>query len=529
MNVHGSAVLQMNGITKRFPGVVALDGVSFDCQAGEVHALVGENGAGKSTLMKILSGVYVPDDGSMTLHGQPLTFKHPREAQEQGISIIHQEFNLLPYRTVAQNMFLGREPMRRGFVDEHRLRADTVALLRRLQVDDVIDPDTLIRDLPVARQQLVEIAKALSFEAKVLVMDEPTAALSPREVELLLRLVHRLRDEGLAIVYISHRFREVFDVADRITVLKDGNKVDTVDASAVTPDDLIHMMIGRPLDTFFPDYAKPEEIGDVLLEVKNGSNQWLKDINLTVRAGEIVGVAGLDGSGRGRLLRALFGAEPFTSGTVLVRGRPVSIRAPLDAVRRKLGFLTEDRKDEGLALMQSVKDNTLLAFRTLRGLLARIGSTATVEDLTRQVDLRAAGLEQEVRYLSGGNQQKVVLAKWLAVDADVLMFSEPTRGIDVNAKAAIHQLIRDFARSGKGVIMASSELPELIGMSDRIVVMWDGRIAGELPAGASEADIMYFATGQGRDDGPRGDGGHDQPANAADTDLGPDSKGRDAS
>lgn len=501
MDAIESPVLRMDGITKRFPGVVALDGVSFDCRAAEVHALVGENGAGKSTLMKILSGVYEPDEGTLTLNGEPLAFKHPREAQERGISIIHQEFNLLPYRTVAQNMFLGREPMRRSavgrwFVDERRLRADTVALLQRLRIDDVIGPDMLIRDLSVAHQQMVEIAKALSFESKVLVMDEPTAALSIREVELLMNLVRQLRDEGLAIVYISHRFREVFDVADRITVLKDGKKVDTVDAGAVSTGDLIRMMIGRPLDTFYPDYAKPEEIGEALLEVRHGANTSLSDINLTVRAGEIVGVAGLQGSGRSELLRALFGIEPFTSGTVHLRGRAVTIRSPLDAVRRRLGFLTEDRKDEGLALMQSVKDNVLLAYRTMKGLLARIGSAAFVGDLTREVDLRAASLEQEVRYLSGGNQQKVVLAKWLAVDADVLMFSEPTRGIDVNAKAGIHQLIRNFARSGKGVIMATSELPELIGMSDRIIVMWDGRIAGELPAGATEADIMYLATGQ---------------------------------
>ncbi|HEY8497314.1 MAG TPA: sugar ABC transporter ATP-binding protein [Limnochordales bacterium] len=492
----GPPILEMQGITKRFPGVVALDGVSFDVRPGEVHALVGENGAGKSTLMKILGGVYAPDEGTLLLDGRPISFSHPWEAQQQGISIIYQEFNLLPYRTVAENIFLGREPIRRGLVDYARLRRDSAQLLARLGVDQWIEPDMLVKDLPVARQQLVEIAKALSFSSKVLVMDEPTAALTDREVELLMGLVRQLRDEGLAIVYISHRFKEVFEVADRITVLKDGRKVGTVDAADVTPDDLIRMMIGRPLDAYYPEYARPEDIGPPLLEIKGGGNDVLDDINLTVRAGEIVGVAGLQGSGRTELLRAIFGIQPFTRGTVRLRGQEVRIRSPLDAVRLRIGFLTENRKEEGLALLQPVRDNILLVHRALRPLLAKANGAPSVAELAGQVDLRAAGLDQEVQYLSGGNQQKVVLAKWLAVDADVLLFSDPTRGIDVNAKASIHRLIRSLAQSGKAILMASSELPEIIGMSDRIVVMWDGRIHGELPAGATEAEIMALATGQ---------------------------------
>jgi len=494
----GPPILEMRGITKRFPGVVALDGVSFDVRAGEVHALVGENGAGKSTLMKILSGAYTPDEGTLLFEGEPISFSHPWEAQQKGISIIYQEFNLLPYRTVAENIFLGREPVRRGLLDYGKLYQDTAELLARLGVDQWIRPDTLVKDLSVARQQLVEIAKALSFSSKVLVMDEPTAALTDREVELLMELVRRLRDEGLGIVYISHRFKEIFAIADRITVLKDGRKVGTVDAADVTPDDLIRMMIGRPLETFYPEYARPEEIGEPVLEVVGGGNDVLDDIHLTVRAGEIVGVAGLQGSGRTELLRAIFGVQPFTRGIVRLRGHEVRIRSPLDAVRLRIGFLTENRKEEGLALLQPVRDNVLLVHRALRALLAQANGGPSVAELASRVDLRAAGLDQEVQYLSGGNQQKVVLAKWLAVDADVLLFSDPTRGIDVNAKAAIHRLIRSLARGGKAILLASSELPEIIGMSDRIVVMWDGRIHGELPAGAAEAEIMALATGQRR-------------------------------
>lgn len=539
-DMRAGPILEMKGITKRFPGVVALDDMSFDCRRGEVHALVGENGAGKSTLMKVLSGVYTADEGTLFLDGRQVDFVHPRQAQEQGISIIHQEFNLLPERTVAQNIFLGREPMRGIFVDEGRLRRDTDALLRRLGARESIRPDAKIKELSVAQQQLVEIAKALSFSSQVLVMDEPTAALAGEEVELLMQLVRRLRDEGMAIIYISHRFKEIFDLADRITVIKDGRLVGTKAATEVDPAGLVHMMVGRPLETLHPPYATEEEIGRVLLEVRGGGNSRLQDIHLQVRAGEIVGIAGLQGSGRGELLRALFGDDPFTEGTVLLGDAPVRIRSPWDAVQHNIGFLTEDRKEEGLALSQSVWDNVLVAFRTLQKLWATIGghgparmssrkpsdarldpdpkgteaeatdsrplpvsdeTRATdkrpiVADLTGQVDLRAAGLQQEVRFLSGGNQQKVVLAKWLAVDADVLMFSDPTRGIDVNAKAGIHKLIRGLARSGKGVLMASQELHELIGMSDRIIVMWDGRIAGQLPAGATESEIMLLATGQ---------------------------------
>ena len=491
----------MREITKRFPGVVALDRVSFDCRAGDVHALVGENGAGKSTLMKVLAGVYQPDEGKIYLQGQPVTFHHPQQAQRAGISIIYQEFNLLPYRTVADNIFLGREPTRYGLIDRATMRAQTVALLKRLDAASIISPDALVADLSVAQQQIVEIAKALSFDARILVMDEPTAALSSSEVETLFRMVRSLQEEGIGLISISHRFAEVFELAQRITVLKDGQKVATVQAADVTPDELVRMMVGRELEHYYPPYATPEEIGDVKLSVRGGGNAHLHDINLTLRAGEIVGIAGLQGSGRTELAQALFGADRFTEGQIEVRGRVTYIGSPLAAIRRGVGFLTEDRKGEGLSPNQSVRDNVLLAFRAMKPVFSLSrrnggGRQPSVDALAAEVDLRAASLEQEVAHLSGGNQQKVVLAKWLAAASEILIFDEPTRGIDVNAKAGIHDRIRELAREGTAVLMISSELQEVIGMSDRILVMRDGTIVGELPAGASEADIMLLATGQ---------------------------------
>ena len=499
-------LFEMHHVTKRFPGVVALNDVSFDCYPGEVHALVGENGAGKSTLMKVLSGVYQPDEGSIWVDGARCSFRHPLDAQRAGISIIYQEFNLLPDRTVAQNIFIGREPTKRGLINYEEMRRNTQRLLSELEVDDWISPDMLVRHLSVAGQQMVEIAKALSFESRVLIMDEPTAALAPHEVEVLFRLVRRLQQRGLGIVYISHRFKEIFELADRITVLKDGKKVATVEKAAVTSADIIEMMVGRPLEEFYPDYAKPDEIGEVVLRVVNGGNQRLRNINLELRSGEIVGLAGLQGSGTTDLVRAIFGSEPFQTGTIELAGKPVRMRRPRQAVRRRMAFLSENRKEEGLFLMQSVRDNIAITVRALRSLLGpirrnRLEQDVTIEGLAQEVDVRAAGLHQEVQYLSGGNQQKVLLARWLATRAKVWIFAEPTRGIDVNAKAAIHARIRELARSGSAVLMTSSELPEVIGMSDRIVVMHEGTIAGELPAGASEAQIMRLATGEAADTG----------------------------
>jgi len=495
----GVPLLEMRGITKSFFGVPVLDAVDLDIVPGEVHAVVGENGAGKSTLMKILVGAYQPDAGSILLGGEDVRFSHPRQAHERGVSIIYQEFNLLPERTVAQNIFLGREPARGPFVDNRSMEGATARLLAELGVEGTISPSSLVRDLSVGQQQTVEIAKALSFEARILVMDEPTAALSPHEVDALFERVRLLQQRGLAVVYISHRLKEIFELSRRITVLKDGRRVDTVGTDSVRPGELVRMMVGRELAHYFPPRAAAGELGDVRLQIRGGAVGKLHDIDLEVRAGEIVGLAGLAGAGRTEVARALFGVEPFTAGVVELNGKPVRIRSPRQAIRAGIGFLTEDRKLEGLVLPQSVRDNALLALRSL-GQARMNGRPAreahSVLDLARRVELRAASLEQEVRYLSGGNQQKVVLAKWLATRAQILIFDEPTRGIDVGAKAGIHELMRDLARAGAAILMISSELPEVIGMSDRILVMRDGTIAGELPPGASEAQIMLLATGE---------------------------------
>ncbi|MET9337722.1 sugar ABC transporter ATP-binding protein [Nonomuraea sp. NPDC003804] len=473
----------MTGIGKSFLGVRVLSEVDLAVEAGQVHAVVGENGAGKSTLMKILAGVHAPDAGTITIDGRPVSFSHPLDAQRAGVAIIYQEFTLLPERSVAENVFLGREPLRRGLVDRAGMDAATAALLAELG-EDSFGPRDPVKRLSVAQQQVVEIVKALSLDARIVVMDEPTAALADHEVELLYRLVRRLQQRGIAVLYISHRLREVFDLASQVTVLKDGRLVTTVAAAEVTADDLVRLMVGRDLGTYYPPRAA--STGEVRLRVTGGGNARLSDISLELRAGEIVGIAGLQGSGRSSLAKALFGAAPFTTGTMT----PVRPRSVREAVAAGIGLVTEDRKAEGLALRQSVRDNALLVARAV----GRRGGS--VRDLLDRVRLSPPRPSQEVRYLSGGNQQKVVLAKWMTLAPDVLLFDEPTRGVDVGAKAAIHDLMRELAEDGTAIMMISSELPELIGMSDRVVVLRDGRIAGTLPAGASEEAVMRLAAGE---------------------------------
>jgi ribose transport system ATP-binding protein len=400
---------------------------------------------------------------------------------------------------VAQNIFLGREPRRGLVVDSARMEADTRKLLHALDADASISPGALVRTLSVAQQQTVEIAKALSHQAKVLVMDEPTAALSLHETDALFERVRLLQRHGLAVLYISHRLKELFDLAQRVTVLKDGRLVGTRDIASVTPRELVRMMVGRELANYYPPHATPEEVGAPRLAVRGGRVAGLlHDIDLEVRRGEIVGIGGLAGSGRTELAEALFGVRPFDGGTLEIDGKVTRVRDPRSALRRRMGFVTEDRKIEGLVLPLSVADNSLLALRGLgRWLRSRLpGKPISVAELAGRVDLRAASLDQEVRYLSGGNQQKVVLAKWLATNADILIFDEPTRGIDVGAKAAIHELMRGLAREGAAILMISSELPELIGMADRILSCATATIAGELPAGSSEDEIMLTATGE---------------------------------
>ncbi|WP_214417041.1 sugar ABC transporter ATP-binding protein [Sphaerisporangium fuscum] len=471
----------MTGIGKSFLGVRVLKGVDLEAAAGEVHAVVGENGAGKSTLMKILAGVHTPDEGTIEIDGRSVAFGHPVEAQRAGVAIIYQEFNLLPERTVAENVFLGREPVRRGLVDRSAMETATGELLRSLG-EESFGPRDLVRRLSVAQQQVVEIAKALSLNARIVVMDEPTAALADHEVELLYTLVRRLTARGIAVLYISHRLREIFELADRITVLKDGARVATAAASSLDTAALVRLMVGRELDSYFPPRAV-EPPGEALLSVRGGGNAKLRGIDLDLRAGEIVGLAGLQGSGRTELAKALFGAEPFTSGEMT----PCRPRSAREGIAAGIGLVTEDRKAEGLLLNQQVRDNALLVARAARR------PRAGVDRLLERVRLNPPRPKQEVRLLSGGNQQKVVLAKWMIVAPRVLLFDEPTRGVDVGAKAGIHDLMRELARDGMAILMISSELPELIGMSDRIVVLRDGRIAGELPAGSTEEAVMHLA------------------------------------
>ncbi|MEV6800388.1 sugar ABC transporter ATP-binding protein [Micromonospora rifamycinica] len=490
-----TSLLTLRGIGKSFLGVRVLDGVDLDVVPGEVHAVVGENGAGKSTLMKIVSGGYTPDEGTVEIAGRPRVLRGPRDAQRAGVGIIHQEFNLLPERTVAENVYLGHEPVRRGLVDRRAMRERTDRLLASIG-ETSLAADARVGQLGVAQQQVVEIAKALALDARLLIMDEPTAALADHEVELLYGLVRRLQQRGIGVLYVSHRLTEVFDLSGRITVLKDGRRVTTVDTADTTTDELVRHMVGRELSSYYPQRGRPADRGPVRLTVRGAGNRKLRGVDLEVRAGEVLGVGGLQGSGRSALARALFGVAPFTTGDVTLDGRPVRLRSPRTAMRAGIAYVTEDRKGEGIVPRQSVLDNALLASRAVFAARSgRAARTARIRDLLAAVEVRAAGDDQEIRFLSGGNQQKVVLARWLALDPQVLLFDEPTRGIDVGAKSAIHDLVRRLARDGAAVLMISSDLPELLGMSDRIVVMRDGRIAGELPAGATEENVVALAVG----------------------------------
>lgn len=498
---NAAPLMEVRNISKRFPGVVALNDVSLQFLPGEVHAIVGENGAGKSTLMKIMAGAYTPDSGEMILQERKVSFSHPKEAQEKGVSIIYQEFNLLPERTVAQNIFLGREPGKVGVLDVRGINKKAEGVLKSLGAEQIISPTALCSSLSVAEQQIVEIAKAISFDSKVLIMDEPTASLTSVEVKILNDLVAKLKARGMAIIFISHRLIEVFDIADKITVLKDGELVGTAMTKEVTPEQVVFWMVGRALDHYFPPLGDPEDFGEVVLRVKDASNQILKDISFELRRGEILGVAGLQGSGRTELAQSLFGVVPFKSGRIELNGKAIAIKSPSKAIKNKIGFVTEDRKAEGLAPRQSIRDNMLLTVRAVRflfGLIFKDGirdSRKLVPMLGEEVDIKTDSFDREAQFLSGGNQQKVVLAKWLASDAKVFIFDEPTRGIDVESKAGIHDMIRALTKQGIAVLMISSELPEVIGMSDRILVMADHQVAGELPAKSSEQEIMLMATG----------------------------------
>ncbi len=491
-------LLRMEHISKAFPGVQAVDDVTLEVMPGEIHALVGENGAGKTTLMKILTGALRPDRGRIILRGQPVHIETPADAQHLGISMIHQELALISALNVGQNIFLGREPagVLPGTVNWPDLYREAERQLAQLGLN--LDPTTPLTALSIAEQQMVEIAKALSLNADLIVMDEPTSALTERETETLFEVMRSLRERGVSIIFITHRLEEVFEVADRVTVLRDGRWVATVEIEDVGADDVVRMMVGRELGEMYP--KTDVVIGDVVLRVEGLSRTGvLHDITFELRRGEIVGMAGLVGAGRTDLARALFGIDPIDRGKIWIDGRPVEIKSPQTAIRLGMGLVPEDRKAQGLFLNLALRANVTISQldRLSRlGFLDFAGMNRVTQTYVDRLDIRTAGVMQRVRNLSGGNQQKVVIARWLTLHPKILILDEPTRGIDVGAKAEIHGLMNQLAQDGVGILMISSELPEILGVSDRILVMHEGRITAELPrAEATQDVIMRAATG----------------------------------
>jgi ribose transport system ATP-binding protein len=493
----------MEGISKAFPGVQALDDVDFEAAAGEVVALVGENGAGKSTLMKILCGAYRRDAGRIFLHDRETEIESPSHAQKLGIAIIYQEFNLTPNQSAAANIFLSREPKQRGlgrflsFVDRRRMEREAQEHLN--QVGARMPATALIRDLSVAQQQMVEVAKALAVDARIIIMDEPTSALGEDEVESLFEIIGTLKEQGIAIVFITHRLEEVFRIADQVVVLRDGRRVGTMPISEATPDTVIHLMVGRELTEMF--YKEKAEIGEPLMEVRGLTRRdVVKDVSFTLRRGEILGFAGLVGAGRTETARLLFGADRMDAGEIWLDGTKAHITSPVDAVEAGLGFVPEDRALQGLVLKLPVLENTVLATldeHSRAGWLDQRGLRDTAQTYVDKLDIRTPDLRQKAMFLSGGNQQKVVLAKWLALQPKVLIMDEPTRGIDVGAKAEVHALMSQLAQAGMGIIMISSELPEILGMSDRVLVMHEGRVVAILDRReATQEKIMAYASGE---------------------------------
>jgi ribose transport system ATP-binding protein len=490
-------VLRMSGISKSFPGVRALDRVDLDLNASEVHALAGENGAGKSTLMKILSGVYRADEGEIWLRGEKVTSTSPRAMLAAGVSVIYQELNLVPYLSVAENIFLGREPRKKGgFIDWKRMRADVAALLEPFGLS--LDPRAPVHSIGPAYQQVVEIAKALSLNSDILVMDEPTAALTGHEVDRLFELIRSLRTKGVSVIYISHRLQEIKQLADRVTVLRDGQHIVTSRVDEISIDEIIRNMVGRKLTEQYPKTEVPR--GGEILRVEGLSKRGLCDeVSLSVRRGEILGLAGLVGAGRTEIVELIYGARRKDSGRIFMDGKEVKIRSTRDAVRRGIALIPEERKKQGLVLGLSVLDNVALTILDLHSLLGFIKQRIVFSLVTRMsesVGVKTPSLRQLVRNLSGGNQQKVVLSKWFVRNCDVYIFDEPTRGIDVGAKVEIYRLMQNLAANGAGIIMVSSELIEVMNMSDRIAVVSNGRIVHEFERGeATDEVVMSWALG----------------------------------
>lgn len=493
-------LLRMSGIEKRFPGVQALNNVDLEIGPGEIHALLGENGAGKSTLIKILSGAEPQDSGTITLGGQTVTMASPHSAQLLGIVTIYQEFTLSPNMTIAENVFIGREPGTWGFVHWRRMAAETAAITQRIGLE--ANPMTLVRELSVAEQQLVEIARALSMKSRLIVMDEPTSALSRTEVEKLFRIVRTLKVEGLSIIFVTHRLEEVFEICDRYTVLRDGRFVGTGDVAETDIDGIIRMMVGREVHALF---ARREDgqAGEVALAVERLSRRGtkrdpsatvLEDVSLSVRHGEILGIAGLVGSGRTEMARAIFGADPFDTGRILIDGQPVNIRAPQEAIRHGIGLVPEDRKQQALFLSLAIRMNLSIAaldrLDLWRIFVDESKETQLIDEYRQALNIRMTSPEQLVANLSGGNQQKVVLARWLALRPRVLIVDEPTRGIDVGAKVEVHNLLFGMAAKGIAIIAISSELPEVLAISDRIVTMREGRVTGDIGRDKANAEVL---------------------------------------
>ncbi len=490
-------LLRMKGISKRFPGVQALDDACLEVLPGEVHVLLGENGAGKSTLVKVLCGQYQADAGAITFAGQVIRPTTPLEAERLGLVMIHQEFSLVPGLTVAENIFLGHEPTRTGLIRTEAMRGRARELLAKLSC--AVDPNTRVADLSVAVQQLVEIARALHQHARLLVMDEPTAALSDAESEALFALIRSLAAGGVPVVYISHRMRDIFAIGDRVTVMRDGRTIATREVAGSEVVELVRLMVGRPIAEQIPKRRVP--IGDVVLEVEGLVRAGARaPVSLSVRSGEILGVAGLMGSGRTELARAVFGADAAERGVVRVAGKKLAKRGPATSIRAGVSFITEDRKRQGLVLQRSVLENITLTSldETARvGVLDLRAERARAGEIAARLGIRAASLDQEAASLSGGNQQKVVLARALAARCRVLIFDEPTRGIDVAAKAEIYALIGELVAGGVAVVLITSELPELVGLADRVAVMHEGTLAGVLERGeATQERIMRLALGE---------------------------------
>ena len=486
----------MRGIRKGFPGVQALDGVNLELYGGEVLALLGENGAGKSTLIKVIGGAHLPDEGMLEIEGRSDPIDTPQDSLKAGVGIIYQEFNLVPGLTARENIFLGQEPSLLSFIPRSEEKEKALKLFERIGVE--IDPDKLCSQLSVAEQQVVEIAKALSQNARIIVMDEPTAALTPREVDGLLRVVRELRSQGIGIIYISHRLDEIDAIADRVTILRDGAHVATREKSDLDREQMIALMVGRSLEKEFP--SRESVAGEVRLSVRNLTRgSWVKDVSFDLRAGEIVGLTGLVGAGRTETARLIFGADRMDSGSIDLDGKRLDAESPRDGIGNGICLLTEDRKGQGLVLGQTVQEN--FGLPNLRDFTENflISSSRESEAFAGYVDkmrIKISSHSQSAGTLSGGNQQKVVLAKWLQRNAEVIIFDEPTRGIDVGAKFEIYQLIHGLAEQGKAILMISSELPEVLGMSDRIIVMNEGRVTGEIEdcANASQEDVMKLAT-----------------------------------